>query len=245
MKYDDISTRMKNNYENRTRYYLPRRTNTIIRVDGKAFHTLTKNLDKPFDKGFMNTMDYTAQKLVQEIQGAKFAYVQSDEISILLTDFENTTTDAWFDGNIQKMCSVSASIATAYFNSERHKSPKTREKPPAMFDSRVFTIPEWVEVTNYFIWRQQDCTRNSIQSVGQANFSHKELQGKSCNEIQEMLFTEKGLNWNSLPVACKRGRIVTKTGSVPQIPIFTEDREFLGNLTKANDDSNLDSSTTS
>lgn len=240
MKYDDISTRMKNNYENRTRYYLPRRTYTIIRVDGKAFHTLTKNLDKPFDKGFMNTMDYTAQKLVQEIQGAKFAYVQSDEISILLTDFENTTTDAWFDGNIQKMCSVSASIATAYFT---HVSMVGDILP--MFDSRVFTIPEWVEVTNYFIWRQQDCTRNSIQSVGQAYFSHKELQGKSCNEIQEMLFTEKGLNWNSLPVACKRGRIVTKTGSVPQIPIFTEDREFLSNLTKANDDSNLDNSTTS
>ncbi len=242
---DSIGDRMKNNYENRTRYYLPRRTYTIIRIDGKAFHTFTKDLEKPFSPEFMNLMDYTAQKLVEEIQGAKFAYVQSDEISILLTDFENTTTDAWFDGNIQKMCSVSASIATAYFNSERHKSPKTREKPPAMFDSRVFTIPEWIEVTNYFIWRQQDCTRNSIQSVGQANFSHKELQGKSCNEIQEMLFTERGINWNNLNIDCKRGRIITKEGRLKDIPIFTEDREFLSNLTKADDDSNLDSSTTS
>lgn len=113
---DSLGDRMKGNYENRTKQFLPRRTYTIIRLDGKAFHTFTKQFEKPYDLQFMEMMNQTAIALCSQIQGAKLAYVQSDEITIVLTDFETNTTDAWFDGNIQKITSVSASIATAEFN---------------------------------------------------------------------------------------------------------------------------------
>lgn len=113
---DPLGDRIKSHYENRTKYYVPRRTFTIIRIDGKAFHTFTKGLKRPFDDNFTEWMDRTTEILCKEIQGVKFGYVQSDEISLVLTDFDTITTDAWFGGNIQKMASVSASIATAWFN---------------------------------------------------------------------------------------------------------------------------------
>jgi len=113
---DDLGKRMKEQYEQRTRTWLPRRTYTIIRLDGKAFHTFTKKMKRPYDKDFMLNMDRTAMFLCKHIQGAKMAYVQSDEISILLTDFDKITTDAWFDGQVQKIVSVSASLATGIFN---------------------------------------------------------------------------------------------------------------------------------
>src|SRR5579871_2024133 len=107
MSQDPLGERIKENYENRTRMSVPRRTYTIIRLDGKAFHTYTKGFARPFDQLLMNVMDRTAAKLCESIQGAKLAYVQSDEISILLTDFETEQTDAWYDGNIQKIASIS------------------------------------------------------------------------------------------------------------------------------------------
>jgi tRNA(His) 5'-end guanylyltransferase len=116
---DELGDRMKEFYEDRTRFKLVRRTNTIIRVDGKAFHTYTKGLKRPFDQGLMDDMDATAEFLCQNIQGAKFAYVQSDEISILITDYDDISTHAWFDGNLQKMSSIAASLATARFNQLR------------------------------------------------------------------------------------------------------------------------------
>jgi tRNA(His) guanylyltransferase len=200
---DSLGDRMKGFYESRTKQFLPRRTYTIIRIDGKAFHTYTKGLDKPFDRILMQDMDATAKYLCQNIQGAVLAYVQSDEISILVTDFENLNTDAWFDGNIQKITSVSASLATAKFN-------QLRAGKLAHFDSRVFTIPTKTEVANYFVWRQRDCVRNSISSVAQSLFSHKELNGKSTNEMQDMCFTLKGINWNDFTVKEKRGRLIIK-----------------------------------
>lgn len=108
-----LGDRMKKQYEDRSRIYLQRRTYTIIRIDGKAFHTYTQGLERPFDSKFCRDMDKTAEFLCRNIQGAQFAFVQSDEISILLTDFETIATEAWFDANLQKMCSVSASLATA------------------------------------------------------------------------------------------------------------------------------------
>ncbi|MEM4260957.1 MAG: tRNA(His) guanylyltransferase Thg1 family protein, partial [Candidatus Woesearchaeota archaeon] len=155
MKKSSIDDRMKR-YENVNRYSLIRRTPVIIRLDGKAFHSFTKDLDKPFDEDLHNTFKQTVFYLVSQIQGAVFAYTQSDEISILLRDWDTLTTDAWFDYNIQKMASVSASIVTAKFNMLWHKSNKI-----AFFDSRVFNLPK-EEVCNYFIWRQQDATKNSI-----------------------------------------------------------------------------------
>lgn len=169
---DNLGNRMKGNYENRTQTWVPRRTYTIIRIDGKAFHSYTKGLTRPFDNGLSDAMNATALFLCQEIQGAKFGFVQSDEISILMTDFDNIETDVWFGGNVQKIVSVAASLATAKFNA-------VRPGKLAMFDCRVFTIPDPTEVVNYFIWRQKDTIRNSIQAVAQSIYSPKQLNGKN------------------------------------------------------------------
>jgi tRNA(His) 5'-end guanylyltransferase len=222
---DQLGDRMKDFYEDRTRYKLARRTNTIIRIDGKAFHTYTKGLERPFDLGLMEDMNKTTEYLCQNIQGAKFGYVQSDEISILITDYDDISTHAWFDGNLQKMSSIAASLATAKFNQLRMSRAcfdhVIKEDAPiykddiedfklAMFDARVFQIPYQEEVFNYFIWRQQDATRNSISSVAQTNFSAKELNGKKTSDMQDMLMLEKGINWNDFSPREKRGTLIRK-----------------------------------
>ena len=237
---DSLGDRMKFNYENRTRISLPRRTYTIIRLDGKSFHNYTKTCKRPFDKVLMDTMNLTGKVLCEEIQGCQMAYVQSDEISLLLTDFENPMTDAWFNGNIQKITSISAAIACIAFNREVMEllspDPYGDLQDWAMFDSRVFTIPDPIEVENYFIWRQQDATRNSIQMAAQAVCSHKSLQGANQAK-QHDLMHEQGINWNDYSPREKRGGICVKIPThgwkmVEETPIFTtpEGREFLRTL---------------
>lgn len=272
-----LGDRMKNNYENITRYYLTRRMPVIIRVDGRSFHTFTKGFKKPFDDVLVKTMQDTMKYLCENIQGCVLGYTQSDEISLILTDYAELTTDAWFGNNLQKMCSVSASMVTLAFNKffsgrvqefmydccdefgddvlpekqndyELAHNVYFKKFNAAMFDSRVFTIPK-EEVCNYLIWRQQDSTRNSIQSVGQANFSQKELHGKSCNNIQDMLMIQKGINWNDYATTLKRGSCCIKvddglteydeTGNIcgytqrskwiidNEIPIFSQDRNYI------------------
>lgn len=233
---DELGQRIKGQYEDRTRYSLPRRTYTIIRVDGKAFHTLTKGFNRPFDNDLMSIMDKTAIALCEGIQGAVLAYTQSDEISILITDFANIQTNAWFDGNIQKMASISASIATLAFNREFAKQiggsqkslNKNGELKNALFDSRVFTIPDRTEVKNYLIWRQADAVRNSIQMAAQSVYSQKELHGKNCNQLQEMLF-QKGINWNNYTSGEKRGRAILKE----QYLITLSDEEIERNIQRS------------
>jgi tRNA(His) guanylyltransferase len=224
---DPLGDRMKDFYEDRTRYKLARRTNTIIRIDGKAFHTYTKGLQRPFDQGLMEDMNKTAEYLCQNIQGAKFGYVQSDEISILITDYDDIDTHAWFDGNLQKMASIAASLATAKFNqlrmrrschnedgeSNRLEDHEIEAFKLAMFDARVFQIPYQEEVINYFIWRQQDATRNSISSVAQSLYSAKELHGKKTSDMQEMIF-QKGINWNDYSPREKSGSIIRRVEHV-------------------------------
>ena len=256
-----LGDRMKNNYENITRYYLTRRMPVIIRLDMKAGHTFTKGMKKPFDDIFVKTMQDTMKYLCENIQGCVLGYTQSDEISLVLTDYAELTTDAWFGNNLQKMCSVSASMATMVFNKFFYDNMPVDEENSgtyykalekgAMFDSRVFTIPK-EEVCNYFLWRQQDATRNSIQSVGQANFSQKELHGKSCNDIQDMLMTQKGVNWNDYATTLKRGSCCIKVddgqtkydevGNIcgyiqrskwiidNEIPIFSQNRSYIDKL---------------
>jgi tRNA(His) 5'-end guanylyltransferase len=228
MKQDNsLGNRMKSNYEDRFRINLPRRTNILIRIDGKAFHSYTKGLERPYDMGLMEDMNNTTKYLCENIQGAKMGYVQSDEISILITDYDDISTHAWFDNNLQKMCSISASMATAKFNDLRtRRLSKLMEdlrqpdeiyiefpKKLATFDARVCIIPEAEEVVNYFIWRQQDATRNSISMAAQSLFSHKELQGKSSNEMQEMMITLKDTNWNDFPERFRRGSAIVKVES--------------------------------
>lgn len=211
----EIMSRMKSNYENRNKYFLTRRTPVIIRLDGKAFHTYTRGLEKPFDEGLIEDMQATAIYLCQNIQGAKCAYTQSDEISILLTDFDDLNTQAWFDYNLQKMCSVSASLATGIFNQlrvirnfEETKIKFIDEIKIANFDSRCFNIPK-EEVSNYFLARQKDAVKNSISMLAQSLYSHQELEDKNQSEQHELIY-QKGLNWNDLHWSKKRGSFVTK-----------------------------------
>lgn len=238
--HDELGNRMKDYYENRYRFSLPRRGYAIIRIDGKAFHSYTKGLKRPFDEQFIDDMDITACYLCKNIMGAKFGFVQSDEISIILTDFDQITTEAWFGNNLQKMCSVSASLATVAFNRARLDRYKDIDMKWAEFDSRVFQIPQHTEVCNYFIWRQQDATRNSIQSVAQSLYSQKELHGKNINEQQEMIFA-RGINWNDYVPKFKRGRgiikieyqkegVVRSKWKSVDVPVFTQNREFLNSI---------------
>jgi len=253
MSKDNLGDRMKG-YENIERKHLTKRMPTLIRLDGKAFHTFTKGFQRPFDMILMNSMWETAQYLCKNVMGCKIAYTQSDEITLLITDYDALTTQAWFDKNIQKMVSISASMATMAFNEGFREKVNNLEVNSgeegrqweryysrvgtAMFDSRVYNIPK-EEVCNAFIWRQQDATRNAIQMVGQANFSHKQLQNKTCNQIQEMLFQEKEINFNDLPTYQKRGICIVKEQYDKEgimrsrwvidenIPIFTQDREYI------------------
>lgn len=228
-----LGNRMKR-YEEVPKTLLVRRMPAIIRVDGKAFHSFTKGMTKPFDEELKNAMVAATKELCREIQGAKIAYSQSDEISILVIDYEKIGTDAWFDYQVQKMASVSASIWSAYMN--EFIRPYT--KKIALCDSRVFNLPK-EEVNNYFLWRQQDATKNSISMVAQSLFSHGSLQGLSGPKMQEKMFQEKGINWNNLPTWQKRGLCVTKQeikkkDSIRykwevdnEIPIFSQDSNYI------------------
>lgn len=197
-----LGDRMKR-YEAAYRSVLPRRTYTILRVDGRAFHSYLRGATKPFDEEFMADMDAVAEALCNEITGSVFAYTQSDEISLLVTDFASQQTEPWFGGVTAKWLSISAALATAVLNERR---PGTR----ALFDSRAFTISDPVEVANYFLWRQRDAVRNSIAMAAQAHFSHKRLHGVGVGSMQELLWSEAGVNWNDYPDGCKRGRITTR-----------------------------------
>lgn len=204
-----LGDRMKA-YEHVNRYMLPRRTYSLVRVDGRGFSRFLKDAQRPFDDHVIESMNQVAQALCKEMSGAVFAFTQSDECSVLLTDFGSTGTQPWFDGVIQKIVSIAASTATIAFN-EAYGRPHGGKR--AMFDARVFTIPDPVEVANCFLWRQRDCVRNSISMAAQAHFSHKRLHGVNTDQMQELLWSEKGVNWNDYPAGAKRGRVtVRRTG---------------------------------
>lgn len=234
--HDDLGCRMKTFYEQIPKTELMRRCPVAIRIDGKAFHTFTRGFQKPFDEVLIKSMQGTMKYLCENIQGCVLGYTQSDEITLILVDYKKLTSSAWFDYEVQKICSIAASMATMAFNKAFSKNVEDFEQyyateyemcqiytkavnKGAMFDARCFNIPK-EEVTNLVYWRQLDASRNSIQMVGQANFSHKELQNKSCNDIQDMLMTQKGINWNDLPTyqkrgsCCVRNKIVIETDSV-------------------------------
>ena len=252
MNKDNLGDRMKT-YENVTRTYLTRRMPVIIRIDGKSFHTFTRGFAKPFDEVMVKTMQDTMKYLCENVEGCVLGYTQSDEITLVLCDYKKLTSQAWFDNNIQKICSVSASMATMAFNKFFYNNMpactdssgtyyKALDKG-AMFDSRVFNIPK-EEVNNCLLWRQLDAIRNSIEAVAQANFSHNQLHKKNCNTLKEMLLQEKNINWENYPTHLKRGSCCIK---MPQeitapngekvmrshwvidteIPIFSQDSEYV------------------
>ena len=256
---DQLGQRMKTFYEQVPKYKLYRRTPVVIRIDGRAFHTFTRGFQKPFDEVLGNTMVRTMEYLCQNIQGAKLGYTQSDEITILLTDYDTLETDAWFDYEIQKICSISASMATMAFNkffaeevrffrdnhckvnehfgfcadtwdNEQNKTlyiTYCKKLRTAMFDARCFNIPK-EEACNLVYWRQLDATRNSIQMVGQANFSHSQLQGCSCSLIKDMLYDLKHIAWEDYPTRWKHGVAWTKEKGIDyDMPILKENRDYL------------------
>lgn len=246
MDRSDLANRMKY-YEKRNRYYLQRKIPVIVRLDMRSGHSFTKGFNRPFDEVFIKTMQQTAKYLCENTQNCKFSYQQSDEITLVLIDYDKLNTDSFFNYRADKVCSITASMATMAFNkffadnvdstydeefhslgldnrsnfknsTECNETFESLEKRydtyykkinKAMFDSRCFNIPK-KEVANLLYWRQLDASRNSIQMVGQANFSHNELQNKLCNDIQDMLMTQKGINWNDLPIYQKRGSCCIK-----------------------------------
>jgi len=247
-RQDSLGDRMKT-YEAVSKHFVMRRTPVIIRIDGKAFHTFTKRFERPFSDVMHHLMMHTTEHLVRNIQNAVLGYTQSDEISILLNDWKTLTTESWFGNNLQKMASVSASMATAYFNAAYYDTLQNPYEPTdfmseaAMFDSRVYNVPA-DDVTNYFIWRQQDASRNSVQMLARAYFSHKELHGKNNSEIQDMLMLQKGVNWNDIETWKRRGSCVQRVGVnedgiifpgatdnriivANEIPIFTQHRGYV------------------
>ena len=212
MDKTSLGDRMKK-YERAFKFSLPQRMPVIIRIDGKAFHAYTRGIPS-FSQDLREVMDITVLELCEQIQGAQFAYVQSDEISILIHTYKRFTSQGWFDNGLQKITSVSAAIAAATFtaNSGRFADSSSGLKP-AYFDSRAFVLPE-SDVNNYFIWRQQDWHRNSVQMLARTLYSHKECYKKNNSELQEMCF-QKGKNWNDLPLHDKRGRCIVKTSWLP------------------------------
>ncbi|ANY29349.1 putative tRNA-His guanylyltransferase [Bacillus phage PK16] len=235
---DKFGNRMKG-YENAYRTKLPQRMPVIVRIDGKAFHTYTKGMNRPFDSTLAYAMWETCKYLTKNVMGCKLAYTQSDEISLLITNYEKLTTQSWFDNNLQKIVSVAASLATAKFNEVMRETYPDKEL--ALFDARAWVVPQ-DEVNNYFLWRQQDATKNSISMVAQANFPHKALQGLNGEQMQDKLVLEKSLNWNDLPVWQKRGvcivkEVYTKNGALrsrwavdENTPVFSQDTDYINGL---------------
>lgn len=228
-------------YENITRNHLISRMPVILRLDGKAFHTFTRGFEKPFDGVMIRSMRATMKYLCEHIQGCVLGYTQSDEITLVLVDYEKLNTCSWFDNNIQKMCSVASSMATYIFSKTMYgiSFPDSiyhkKLENGAFFDCRAFNVPK-EDCTNSIYWRQQDAIRNSKQSLGQAHFSHKELHGKSTEDIVTMVKEKTGILWNNLPIECQRGSCCIKDGEGHwfidnNIPEFKgEGREYIEKL---------------
>lgn len=233
---DSLGDRMKR-YEIVTDAQLMRRTPVIVRVDGQAFHTLVQKatklhfplegMQRPFDPVFIRAMQVAAMAVLKRVDGCSLAYIQSDEASFLLTDYATFETDAYFGYRVQKLCSSFASKMTAPF--DRYISGYFKLHDHPSFDARVFNIPR-EDACNYFLWRQQDATKNSISALAQQHFSHKELEGVSTSQRQSWLLEKKDINWNDLPTTWKRGSCIIRDAEVKidnEIPIFSQDRNYI------------------
>ena len=256
-----LGERMKE-YEMQSRTRLLRRIPVIIRLDGRSFRTWTRGLDRPYDANLINIMQKTMKSLCEQIQGCVLGYTQSDEITLVLVDYQRVESMAWYDNQVQKICSVAASIATSAFEKALHEEIETLDIDAqwynqnsmldketdcwkkaellidkqfrANFDARAFNMPTY-EVVNNLIWRQQDCTRNSVNLLAQSLYPHKELQGINSKDLQDKMLTEKGINWNEQRTDFKRGACAIRDEDGKwfidtEIPIFTENREYIRKL---------------
>lgn len=225
---DALGSRMKGQYEDRMRYMLPRRTYTIIRVDGRSFKRYTNRFVKPYDELLARVLLDATVWSFKEL-GAKLAYQQSDEASFLLTDFAKPETCALFDGNVQKLASIAASMFTgyfvgavsqlppAYFPPASYPSPRayvcpSEKWPMAQFDARVFVIPDPVEVYNYFVWRQKDCMRNSVLGSARRHFGPKAIHGLDVDTLKDKL-ADSDVDWCNEPDEFRLGTVVSDPGA--------------------------------
>lgn len=247
MDKTSLGDRMKA-YEAIPKNFLMRRTPVIIRIDGKAFHTFTRGFEKPFDSIIQTCMEETMKYCCENIQGCVLGFTQSDEISLILCDYQRLETDAWFGYNVQKVVSISASLATFEFNRAlsditanifNKNGNEFNEKTDfvfgkidqgAFFDSRCFSLSK-EEVCNYMIWRQRDATRNSILGLAQTLYSQKQMEGINTKKLQDKMLTEKGVNWNDLTTYQKQGSCCIKVDDKwvidDNIPIFSHDRDYI------------------
>lgn len=213
MKTDSLGDRMKR-YEAAAKPLLVPRTPVIARIDGRAFHTFTRGLAKPYDADLHACMWAAARAVCADISGCKLAYVQSDEISLLVTDYETLNAQAHFDYELAKLCSTSAATASVAFMAEflsrfpDRSARLLRGQGLPTFDSRFYNVPR-EDVSNYFLWRQRDAERNSLTMQAQAHYSASELHGKTRAQRHDLLHA-KGINWNDLPTPRKRGVCVVR-----------------------------------
>lgn len=205
MENNSLENRMKSYEELSSNFLLSKRGIYVLRLDGKAFKNYTKGLNKPFDRTFHSDMLASALLVFKEVQGAILAETHSDEISIVFSNLTSERSEQWFGGNIQKITSVSASIASAKLNSLRSK-----DYGLAYFDSRIFELPYSYEVVNYLIWRQNDSIRNSINSLARCHYSHKELVGLNNDVVKEKLLKEKNINWDKIDASYRLGTFIYK-----------------------------------
>lgn len=219
---DSLGNRIKR-YEAVSNYHLMPRSPLFLRVDGKSFHTYTRNMDRPFDRRLIGAMVMATQATAKEMMGFKLAYTQSDEATFLLTDYDTFETQGWFDYELQKLVSITASAFTARFNRAIDAAAgPDHGLPVALFDTRVFVVPE-ADMANVFLWRQQDWARNSLQMLARSHYSHKELDKKIHAAIHELLYV-KGINWATLDDQLKNGTYVTRDGTARSdvLPVYAQ-----------------------
>lgn len=186
----------------------------LVRLDGRAFHTFTRGLARPYDERLSRSMIETTKYLVDHTH-ASVGYTQSDEISLA---YPNTdpNNQVMFDGRVQKLCSILAAMATAKFNQQILANIPEKAHLLPLFDARVYQYPTLDLAAESFVWRETDATRNSLTMAAHAYYSHKELHKAGYARKHEMLHA-KGLNWNDYPDFFKKGTYVRREAVLKEL----------------------------
>lgn len=225
----EIGNRMKYYEGFETRRRLMPLAPAVCRLDGKNFHTFCKGLKRPYDVRLSELMRELTVFLAKEFC-AVAGYTQSDEITLAWNQ-EKFDSEIFCDGKIQKMCSLLAARTSVKFNSLLPKFIPEKVQIEPIFDCRIFSMPNTTEAANAFLWREIDAARNSVQMAARTYFSHNEVQDKGGSQLQEMLFSKKGINWNDYPAFFKRGifilkrKLLSKFENIEQLPENHEARK--------------------
>lgn len=196
----------------------------IARLDGKSFHTYTRGLYRPFDENLSYCMQNTAASLVEET-GARLAYTQSDEITLFFVR-RHLGEQAYLKGKIQKLASVLASTATAHFNQLVREHLVAKRKELALFDCRVWSVPDLDECKKVLSWRYHDARKNSVSMAAQEYYSDNSLHGKKTSDKLQLLL-DRGIDWNEYPDHFKTGTFI-KRESI-EIPIPEDQKHWKSN----------------